>query len=302
MLEHRQLLYFLSVVREGSFRKAADAQNITPPALTKSLKNLEDRLGVQLFEREYGSAKLTAFGSALVEPARSLVLASEGIENHLAQIANLESGHLSVGAGVVAMGSILSKSVMPICEQYPKVKFNIHADRTPALEKQLRNGEIEFFVGYYRAIEKIDDLEIIELRKDPLILVCHKDHPLSGEKSLSIKEISRYPIISSPLPHDVRRTLDLGFHELVKPYLQITSNCLNLIKKAIMDKNHLALGTELLFEDEITAGEAIALHTEKRIGYTSPGIVSKKGQSLSPAAQQLIDNICSEYCLDTNMD
>jgi DNA-binding transcriptional LysR family regulator len=292
MLEHRQLKYFLSIIRQGNFRKAANALHITPPALTKSIQQLEERLGVELFDREYGSAKPTVFGQLLAKHAHTLITTAEDIENHIAQIANLEGGLLSVGGGIIASDSMLRKAVVSTFEQFPKLRFDILIDNWSVLEKKLEDGDIEFYVGWTGNIDKRDNMEITELRHDSLFLLCGSQHPLLKKEKIIRSDIIRYPMISSSLPLETKRKLERCFGADYSARLpHIFSNSLSLIKSTIMHSNHLTLGTQYIFEDDIRSKNIKRVPIDVDLGITKPGIVYMKNRTLSPAANQLITEL-----------
>lgn len=292
MLEHRQLKYFLAVIRLGNFRKAANALHITPPALTKSIQQLEDRLGVALFDREYGAAKPTLFGQLLEEHARSLTTMAEDIENHIAQIANLEEGKLSVGGGIIASESILRKAVISTSEKFPKLQFDILIDNWPVLERKLIEGEIEFYVGWTGNIDQHKSMEIVDLRHDPLLLFCGSQHPLLKMEEFGKSDIIQYHLISPNMPHETIRKAEEYFGpEYSARIPHISSNSLSLIRSSLMHSDYLTIGTKYIFQDDLNSGDIRQLPIDTNFGITKPGIVYMKNRILSPAARKLIDEL-----------
>jgi len=289
MLEHRQLKYFLSIIRSGNFRRAANELHITPPALTKSIQQLEDRLGVELFDREYGAAKPTVFGRLLEEHARSLITSVEDIENHLAQIANLEQGHLSVGGGIIASDSLLRKAVVSTSEKFPNLKFDILIDNWSVLERKLEDSDIELYVGWVGNIDKRENMEIVELRQDPLFFVCGAQHPLLKTEKVLQSDITQYPLVSSHMPREIQLKIEEYFgtnYTTKEPHISV--NSLSLIKSTLMNSNYLAIGTKYIFLDDIKSGNIVRLPLKANLGVTKPGIVYMNNRILSPAAKKLI--------------
>lgn len=301
MLEYRHLKYFLAIIRSGNFRKAANELHITPPALTKSIHQLEDKLGVELFDREYGSAKPTVFGLVLEEHARSLVASAEDIENHIAQIANLESGRLSVGGGIIASESKLRRSIIKVAEKFPNLKFDIVVDNWSVLEQKLADGDVELYIGRLSQIELSQDMEIIELGHDPLFLVCGAHHPLLKKKCVAEVDIIRYPLIASMIPQYARQKIEehLGAdYSASSPHM--SCNSFSFTRSIIKKSNYISLGTQNLFYDELISGEIVRIPINLEFGVTEPRIVYMKNRLLSPAAKELIKELGEEFIVPKN--
>lgn len=292
MLEYRQLKHFLAIIRSGNFRKAANELHITPPALTKSIHQLEDRLGVELFDREYGSAKPTVFGRVLEEHARSLVASAEDIENHIAQIANLENGRLSVGGGIIASETKLRRAVINTSKNFPKLKFDIVVDNWSILEKKLVNGDIELYVGRLSNISEFDDIEIIELSHDPLFLICGADHPLLKIDQVTVDDIIQYPFISSFIPEyaqqKILECLGEGYSAQV-PHM--SCNSFSFARSTIRESHYISIGTTGFFHDDLTSGGIVRVPINLEFGVTEPRIAYMRSRLLSPAAKQLIKEL-----------
>jgi len=192
MMHSRLLILFLTTAEHLNITAAAKALNLTQPALTRSIKQLEVILGVTLFDRLPSGVALTRQGEIL---ARRVKLMELEYHHALAEISALEKGMvgtLSIGAGPVWITTILPSVIAAFHAQYPKIKVNLNSGVIDTLVPALMNGDIELVCS------TLDFPSQAEIVKEPLIKILHavvarSSHPLLQSPTVTAEDLAHYP-------------------------------------------------------------------------------------------------------------
>lgn len=189
----RLLRAFTHVAENRSFRAAADVLNITQPALSLQIKDLEERLGVRLFERQARAATLTRAGEALLPKARHILAASDELEQFAARLGEPLTGRLRLGVIPTIAPYLLPKLLQETAGDYPSLELHISEDKTENLLAALRNGQID--VALLALPLQQDDLHEQKLFDDAFVLAVPSAHELAKQKILSEADIMAGPLL-----------------------------------------------------------------------------------------------------------
>ena len=225
------------------------------PALTKSIKNLEEDLGVPLFDRQYGRASPTAFGRVLAKRAQQLLNDLDNIKGTLEQMVDLEAGELAIGAGPVSAHGIVARAITRLSREYPGLRVSLHVDNVVALTDLLRVGKIELIVGYHEALAGDPDLVIEPLYDEPFRAVCRSGHPLAGRKRVTLKQLFDFPWASPAIPRHLRASFIERFGaEMVEEQFMFQCDNMGVILSLVKESDHIAFVTDAIAEQELNSG------------------------------------------------
>lgn len=140
------LRYFLAIARHGSFTKAAAVVGLSQPALTASIRRLEESMGTQLFTRTRQGAELTTAGDALVPSARAALSAVDDGRRAVAEIASLAAGEVRLGAGATACTYLLPAVLARYRERHPAIRYLLRETTTEEARVALASGEIDIAI------------------------------------------------------------------------------------------------------------------------------------------------------------
>ena len=143
----QQIEYFLTLVKLRSFSKAAQKLYVTQPSLSQYIMNMEKQLGVKLFDRGVSPIRLTKAGEICLKTAELIKVAEENMNNQLADITELKTGSLKIGATFFYASQMLSKSVTEFCRKYQGISVSIIEDNTKNLLEMVKTGELDLYVG-----------------------------------------------------------------------------------------------------------------------------------------------------------
>ncbi|MDE3011560.1 MAG: LysR family transcriptional regulator [Pseudomonadota bacterium] len=229
----RQLRVFVEVARQGSMARAAATLHLTPPAVSMQVKEIETQVGLQLFDRNGRSVRLSTAGEYFVVHARRMLADLREAENAMARFSGLEQGLLTIG--------MLSTAKYFV----PRLLARFNADH-PGIEVRLRVvGNREQLVQEMHAGEI--DLSVmgrppreLETRAEsfaahPLVFIAPPEHPLLAFASVQAEQLQNFPFIVREPGSGTRTTLEAFFAEQrVVPRVSMEMSSNETIKQAVM--------------------------------------------------------------------
>lgn len=177
----RQLQYVTAVAEELSFRRAAARCHVSQPSLSTQLTQVEDALGVRLFERSRKRVLVTATGRAFVERARRLLRDADELVRAAERAADPSSGTVRLGVLPTISPYLIPNITSHLRKAFPRLRILWSEETTDALLKKLEEGELE---GAVLALEAdLGDIEREVIATDPFVLVTRPEHPLAATSS-----------------------------------------------------------------------------------------------------------------------
>ncbi len=192
-IEHRHLRYFLAVAEELHFRKAAEKLFISQPGLSRQIKQMEQDLGVTLFERNNRRVALTKTGDYLQKELQINLKNLEDILAHSKLIHYGKEGHLTLGFVGSAMLQIIPAILKQFNSKFPKVMFKLEEMDNQKQIEGLLSQEID--VGFVRLERVPRSLEIHTVLKETFCLVLPKNHPVNKRNFKNLSQFKDSPFI-----------------------------------------------------------------------------------------------------------
>ena len=193
-MDIRIMEYYLAVVREGNISAAAETLHVSQPALSRQIKDLEEELGVTLFERGSRRIRLTEEGMILRRRAEEMVRLMQITESEISQAHSSLSGEVHIGAGESLAFHHLSRIAGEIHKEHPDVRFTITSGDTADLLDQLDNGLVDVALVF----TDYDHSQYQGIRlpsEDRLGLLMRKDSPLAEKEVVSVSDLKGLPLI-----------------------------------------------------------------------------------------------------------
>lgn len=189
-MELRQLKHFQEIVRYSSLGQAAERLNITQPALSKSMRNLERSLGVQLLERHPSGVTPTEYGLVFLNYA-ALVNAELGrAVEELNELKGRGRGVVRVGAGITLMQYLLPQAVRAFMGQDESARVTFRQGLKDELVAALRRGDIDVMVSSIGPGDEADDLRQEPVLADRIAVVADRGHPLAAAPGLTLGRLT----------------------------------------------------------------------------------------------------------------
>ncbi|WP_458414761.1 cidABC operon transcriptional activator CidR [Schinkia sp. CFF1] len=192
-MDIKHLLYFIEVAKEKSFSRAADKLYITQPTISKMIKNLEDELGIALFDRSKKQLVLTDGGKIILEQAKLIDYAFHNLETELDQLLGLKKGHIRIGLPPIFDAYMFLKIVSDFHEKYPGITFQLVEEGSKKIEESVENNLLD--IGVIVLPTKIEQFEHFAFMEEDLRLILHTSHPLSDKEEVDLAELSNEAFI-----------------------------------------------------------------------------------------------------------
>lgn len=224
MLESRRLRHFLTVFELGSIGQAAEKLLLTQPALSKSIRQLEDELGVRLFDRTTVGVVPTVFGKALAMHAKTIEQQVRQAEAAISGLKGKAKGIVSVGVGPSVAAGLMPAATVMLHKLHPEIELNVVQGLVDELIPALRRGELDVAVGAWPLVsDPAFSTEV--LLRDRIEVVARADHPLAGQGA-TLTDLLAHPWALPPATQRWRQTLDELFYaqSLSPPRPIVTSN------------------------------------------------------------------------------
>ena len=222
-MELRQLRYFVAIVEEGGFSRAAERLHLSQPPLSTQIRSLEDEIGVRLLERSNRGVSVTPAGSVFYEEVRVVLARLEHARNKTLQAGRGDVGSLSVGFVSIADYGILPPALKSFRTQYPLVEVHLHELTTDAQIRELRAATLDLGIGLAPVDEP--DLEFKSVLREELVLAAPSGHTvlkghevlkghavLKGKGAVDMRALSRASFIVPP------RDVAPGLYDLTISY------------------------------------------------------------------------------------
>ena len=193
-MELRHLKYFLTLADELHFGNAAKKLFISQPPLSRLIKSLEDELGVRLFERNNKKVRLTKYGEYLTAESQKLFHHVNLIKNHLELMKSGTEGQLKIGYIVAIMHSILPELLTNLKNDYPRINTYLYELENTDQINALKSGDID--IGFLRVPSNDRELKFEHIHDDPFLLIISSDHKLSELDNINLIQLKDDPLIT----------------------------------------------------------------------------------------------------------
>ena len=205
-LKVRHLQALVEIARQKSLKQAAEVLNLTQPAISKTLKELEAITGVTLLERGRGGVVMTAEGDVFLQYANSSLTALNQAMNSVSALRKGERGTLSVGALPSVAARILPLAVQLFAQHSPDTTLQIEDGPHGYLVDRLRTGALDLVIGRLGKPETMKGLSFTQLYLEDVVVVCRPGHPLAGTGTLD--SLVPYPVIYPAQGSAIRPLVD----------------------------------------------------------------------------------------------
>lgn len=217
---------FYVVANNQNITKASEELNISQPAISKSIKNLEEQLGGQLFIRTKKGVLLTEEGKEFYKYIKLGIEYINNAENKFSDLINLETGCIRIGTSTTLTKEFLLPFLEEFHSLYPKIDIQISTNVTSELLPKLRNGLIDIVILNLNNKNYGDDIDIIKCKKINDCFVVGNKYKDLVNKNLSLIDLNNYPLILQAKGSNAREFLDMFAKEhnvSLKPNIELSS-------------------------------------------------------------------------------
>jgi len=192
-MDRRMLQVFREVVRQGSFTRAAEKLYIAQPAVSITIRKLEEELELTLLNRLEKQVTLTTEGESLLRHAEAILAAFAAAETEMAELRDLSHGEVRIGIPPMLSSYYFPRIIGAFRQQYPNLQLSVNGEGAANLLRMIRRGEIDMAV--IAGAEVPDGLQGQQLLREEIVACVPAGHPLAGLPSVSLAAFMREPLI-----------------------------------------------------------------------------------------------------------
>lgn len=283
---------FYVVANHCNITKASEELSISQPAISKSIKNLEEQLGGQLFVRTKRGVVLTEEGKEFYNYIKQAIEYINNAENKFTDLINLETGCIKIGISTTLTKEFLLPYLEEFHSLYPKIDIQIITNLTSDLMPKLRNGLIDIVILNLNDKNYGNDIDIIKCRKINDCFVVNNKYKDLTLKEVSIKDLNNYPLILQAKGSNTREFLDNIAREngvVLKPNIELASYSL------VVEFSKIGLGIGYVTKEYINEAtknkELFELKIKEKIPSRYIGIALSKNHVPNFSTKKLIEII-----------
>ena len=283
---------FYTVANNGNITKASEELNISQPAISKSIKNLEEQLGGNLFVRTKRGVILTDEGKEFYSYIKQAIEYINNAENKFTELVNLETGCIKIGVSATLTKEFLLPYLEKFHEIFPKIDIQIITNISSELLPKLRNGLIDIVILNLVRENYGNDIDIIKCKKINDCSVVNQKYLDLVNKDLSIKDLNKYPLILQTKGSNTREFLDnfaSAYDIVLKPNMELASYSL------VLEFAKIGLGigyvTKDYIKNELKKNELYELKIKEKIPSRYIGIALSKNHVPNFSTKKLIEII-----------
>ncbi len=204
--ELRHLRYFIALVEEKNFERAAARLGIAQPGLSQQILNLEALVGLPLLDRTKRSVQLTLSGQLLFDQARKIVAQADFALSELQRVGRGQSGKISIGyVASAAYSGVLTESLSSFRAEFPEIELQLVEIEMRQQLAKIEEGELDF--GYIRPPASVPiGLATSTVLREPMVVAMPQGHPLASHHAVDLTALADQTFITPRQPADV------GFH------------------------------------------------------------------------------------------
>ena len=286
-MQIESLKVFCDLAETESFTKAAQINGVTQSAVSQQISSLERTFKSLLIERSKKKFRLTREGQMLYDFSKQIIQTYESLHSKLQELKDIISGTIRV-ATIYSIGlHDLPPYIKKFLKNYPTVNVHVEYRRANQVYDDVLSNVVDMGLVAYPT--KDSKLEIISLHKDPLVLICHPQHPFARQKSIRFKALTGQKFIGFEPDIPTRKALDriLKDHG-VDPKHAMEFDNIETVKRAVEIDAGISIVPRGTIVQEISKQTLAALTIEDGDFYRPIAAIYKRNKVLSPAMKQFL--------------
>ncbi len=248
-MELRQLRYFVKAAETLNFSEAAKALFVTQSTLSQQIRQLEQEMNTQLFQRNSHEVRLTEIGECLLKYAQQTIHDSEACMDCIHDLQQVMTGTLNIGV-TFTFSPILTETLIDFMKKYPGVKLNIYYKSMGELLEMLSRHEVDFVLAFKPTVKK-KDIESHVLFNNHLAAIVHSSHPLAKLSKISLSDLQHYDLALPAKGLQARNEFDKMQSIYYTDFkVRIELNEVNILLKLIKQSNLVTVLSEATIHNE----------------------------------------------------
>ncbi|WP_018132335.1 selenium metabolism-associated LysR family transcriptional regulator [Effusibacillus pohliae] len=283
-----QLLVFVTVVEKKNFSRAAEALNLTQPAVSQQIHSLEEYYGVKLFERSSKKVEMTQAGEILYDYAVQILQLHQEARQAINNLMGLVTGKLIIGASLTIGEYVLPRLLSVFTRQFSNVEVAVSIGNTEVIADNTLNNRID--VGLVEGPVNPANLIITPFLQDEMVLIVPASHRLASGKEIETAELADETFIIREAGSGTRFVVEEVFRKLeFQPKREIQFGSTQAIKEAVEAGLGVSFISKWSIQKELRLGTLSVVRVRGHSFTREFSVIWKKGQFQSRAMKEFVN-------------
>lgn len=290
MISLRQIRYFIGVAEAGQVSRAARALNVSQSAVTLAVKDLEDRLGVKLFDRHAGGLALTLDGHRFLQHARNIQgSVADALNSMRTDFVDVQ-GHIRLGLTYMMSGYFIFPVLARFRRAYPDIHFDLVERDRVALEAAVRSGEVDVALLLTSNLEDRETIDCTTFHQSPRRLWLSSAHPLLARDAITIADIADENYVMLTMDEADQSARKYWEAAGANANVVYTTGSLEAVRSMVANGFAITILSDMVYRPwSLDGGRIVKRDIDAAIPSMDMGLAWKKGRELSAAEQTFCD-------------
>lgn len=295
-LKFRHLTLIDTLARTGNMHMAAQQMNLSQPALSKMLKEIEHLLGFAVFERLPRSMPPTDLGEQVVRYAHVVLNDARNFVDQISSLREGGHGHLKVGGIFAATAVALPDAIVAIKKRWPLLGIEVVEQTSDRLMAMLDERILQLAVARFTDDIQCQRFDFQPLAPEPFCFVVNHQHPLAESGSVTLEQLLEWQWILYPKGTPIRGRMERAFAEagVAVPRNTIDTISMQTFLKVLLGGAMIGMLPEAMVEPHLKSGTLCALDTPLHLAPQDYGILTRKGEQLTGVAQEFAEILMAD--------
>jgi DNA-binding transcriptional LysR family regulator len=290
-LKFRHLTLIDTLGRTRNMHLAAEQMNLSQPAISKMLKELESLLGFAVFERLPRSMPPTALGEHVIRYAQIALSDADIFVDQIVSLREGGHGYLKIGGIFAATAVALPAAICQIKQRWPLLSIEVVEQTSDHLMEMLEEKKLDLAVARFTNESQRYRYDFQALAPEPYMVVVNSQHPLCASGPISLKQLGDWPWILYPVGTPIRERMELAFAKagIATPQNTIDTISMQTFLQVLQTGPMIAILPESMVRSHVERGLLVPLETPLQLAPQDYGILTRKGEKLVGAALEFAE-------------
>ena len=294
-LNFHQLYIFQMVANHLSFSRAAEAMEITQPAVSIQVQELEKFLGITLFHRRPRGLRITEAGDAVLAYAQQIFALSTQLVDTVQEMEDLQAGHLVLGASSTPGEYVLPLVVGRFRQIYPGIHVELVIGNTRTIMQRILDREMDLGMVGDHVEEYSNELEMVDFQEDEIVLVAAPNHPVTTLDRPTVEQVMEMGLVAREVGSATRQSAERHFRQLgLVPEIAIELGSNQAVKQAAMAGGGIGIISRLGIAAELKAGMLVVVDVAGWDCHRPLTLIQPKDRFLSPSQRAFREFLMAE--------
>lgn len=289
-IKTRQMVLLAHLDRERSVLRAADAAGMSQPAASKLLRELEESMGVELFERHARGVEPNAYGEIVMRHAHTVLSEIRRAQEEVEALKRGQRYRVAIGCVLSPATDLLPMALSLLAQRHRQMLVSVEMDTSRQMVERLLEGQLDIVIGRIADAEHATELAFEALADEPHSLIARAGHPLARRRRLRVEDLVDHTWVLPPVGSLLRDRLDALFLQrgLPLPSRVVQTQSVPMITNLLRRSDMLVALPEEVVRPYCDAGMLRVLPIELNVRMDAFGLITRRGHALSPHAEEAL--------------